>query len=134
MRIREVVIRAVAETNFDDGTSDIGITNALAMLGLVGASFDEPSSTEALVRVRGQLAMGWPTIICTQNLQHWVVIIGSIDNNQRFIVIDSARTKRNMAENGVRIFTEKELIKTWQTRKGMFFGVMISRKARKKNA
>lgn len=134
-RIPERIARSIAETT-PDGTDDSGIIKALNILGLEGTAFEYPFFDNAMEEVRDNLNyfQGNPTIICIQNLQHWVVVVGGTDSYDRYIVVDSARTKKNMKENGVQVLSEKELRKLWQTRKSGcgFFGITIRRPKRKK--
>lgn len=131
-RIPERSIRAIADTT-PDGTDDSGIIKALTVLGLEGWTFEENHASCAVEKITNNLhsTVGLPTIICTMNLQHWVVVIATTDNQDRFVVVDSSRTKKNMKENGVQVLSKKELIKTWQTRSGKFFGIVVRRPPKK---
>lgn len=134
-RIPERVARSIAETT-PDGTDEDGIINALATLGLEGKKFSEQYFDSAIEYIRKNLnaSNGYPSIICTQNMQHWVVIIGGTDNYERYIIIDSSRTKRNLKENGIQILSKKELRKIWQERgtPTSFFGITVQRLRKKR--
>lgn len=130
-RTSERMIRSVAETT-PDGTDDLGIVKALNTIGLVGYAFEEIDPDQAIYRIREELRWLNPTIICTQNLQHWVLVAAGTDNFNRYMIIDSARTQKNIKENGIHILSEKELKQAWQTRQGLFFGIHVARKKYKK--
>lgn len=123
-KIPERTARAIAGTTPEDGTSPEGIVQGLETLGLQGEIFEKWSAQEAL----SELIKTTPAIICTQNAQHWVVVIGTIDKDKRFIVIDSSRTQKNMKENGIHVLTERELRKVWQTKGDKYFGIIVKRK------
>jgi ABC-type bacteriocin/lantibiotic exporter with double-glycine peptidase domain len=132
-RIPERIIRSIAETTSDEGTQEDGIVRALGILGLTAHAFTIPDFDLALEQIRLGLVTGNPTILCTWNLQHWVLVIGATDNFTRYIIIDSSNSKRNKKENGVRILLTSELRRSWQMRKGGFYGINIRRKMRKKH-
>lgn len=123
-KIPERRIRAWAETD-KSGTGDEGIVQALECFGYKGEIFDLEDRDLAVQRLIGAV-----TIVCIQESQHWATVVGTTDGGDRFIIVDSANTKRNMSENGVHILSRKELLKTWQTRKGKLSGITVVRPKR----
>lgn len=119
-RIPERVARAVAGTT-KEGTDEYDIDGALDALGFKGVLFQ----TDNFDRAVKWMAESYPAIVCVDNDSHWVVVIGQVD--QRFIVIDSIRTRENMRENGVRIMSARELKRVWK-KDERFFGVAVRRK------
>lgn len=130
-RIPEPIVRKVAETTPEQGTDEAGIINALAVFNLVGTPFEEGDIDAALARLQAQIYNREPAIICTQQLQHWVLVIGSVAD--RFVIIDSSRTKFNLRENGVRLLTVKELRKTWRAKGDRYFGILIRPKWKRRH-
>lgn len=127
-KIPEKNVRAYSSTTEKDGTDEHGIIAALRAFGLDGTTFQTENKADACALLRKNFQYG-PVIICTQNLQHWVTIIGMVgDWEDSYIVVDPARTIENKKENGVRIFTKKQLLKTWQARNGKLFGIACSKK------
>lgn len=107
-----------------DGTDEHGIISALRHFGLDGEAFELAQSN---VDINLLADSNWePNIICIQNLQHWVTVIGNTEAG--LILVDPARTIKNKKENGVHIVPWKELKKTWLTRKGMFYGITVKKK------
>jgi ABC-type bacteriocin/lantibiotic exporter with double-glycine peptidase domain len=131
-RIPERIIRSIAETT-EEGTGEDGIIRALGILGLTAHAFHCPDFGQAVEQIRLGLVTGNPTILCTWNLQHWVLVIGSMDNYTRYIVVDSSNSKRNKKENGIRILSTSDLRRSWQMSKGGFYGITIRRKSRKRS-
>lgn len=121
-RIPERIVRSVAETTPEVGTNDDGIVRALAVAGLHGTVFASSDFRVAIAALADT-----PAIICVQNLQHWVTVIGRTDGGRRWIIVDSARTKANIRENGVAVLDKKALKKAWQTRNGEFGGILVTR-------
>jgi ABC-type bacteriocin/lantibiotic exporter with double-glycine peptidase domain len=129
-KVSEMKVRGFSDTS-SEGTSEAGIVQALKGLGFDGTPFDTPDADKAIKILHDCSKRGEPVIICVQNLQHWVTVIGVLDQSRRYIISDPAKTVRNMAENGVHVVSEKEIRKTWQCRNGNFFGIICCRKKRK---
>lgn len=130
-RLPERSVRAIAETTPEQGTDEAGIIKALAIFNLVGVAFEETDLDVAVGRLQTQIYNREPAIICTQQLQHWIAVIGAVAD--RFIIIDSSRTKVNLRENGVRVLTIKELKKTWRARGDRYFGILIRPKWKRRH-
>jgi ABC-type bacteriocin/lantibiotic exporter with double-glycine peptidase domain len=125
-KVPERNVRAFSSTTQEKGTDEHGIIAALRGLGFDGQSFETEKSDEAVAGLATNMRKGHPVIICTQNLQHWVTVVGMAGD--RFVVFDPARTKGNKSENGVHVYTHKQLSKTWQARNGKLFGVICKTK------
>ena len=132
-KVSEMKVRSFSNTT-SDGTDEKGILNALKSLKFEGKSFELSDKNEALKILRTALNKGNPSILCIQQSQHWVTVVGMADNGTKFIVADPAKTVRNLAENGVYVLSKKELLKTWQWLpvEKPFFGIVVSRRIRKK--
>lgn len=122
-RVPERVVRARAGTCFELGTQDEGMIAALATFGLKGTAFDEKNRGLAMNILVSHAIEGDPVILCVQNLQHWVTIIGMIGD--RFILVDPANTVENKKENGIHVLSQKTLSKIWQSKNGSFSGIVV---------
>lgn len=120
-RVSEIRVQALAGTTAADGTGEQGIVAALRELGCGAASFETQSVTEAMTWLEGSMEEGVPVIVCTQQLQHWVTVIGMVGT--RFVVVDPSNSKRNRAENGVHVVPRFVLRRSWQARDGTYFGI-----------
>lgn len=122
-KVPEKRVMALAFTT-KDGTDEHGIISALRSLGFDGEAFE----VDQIGAARSDLADSqWePIIICIQNLQHWVTVIG--EHEYGFIIVDPARTIKNKKENGVHIVPWKELKNTWLARDGKFYGITVKKK------
>mgnify|MGYP003428555599 CR=1 FL=1 len=129
-RVAEMKVRSFSSTTKEDGTDEHGIIAALRGLGHDGESFSTGSKDAALDRLFVSLADGHPVIICTQNMQHWITVIGYIgvdSGNIMYVVADPTNTQRNKEENGVHVLSPKLLKKSWQARDGKYFGIRCIR-------
>jgi len=107
-----------------DGTDEYGIISALRGLGFEGEAFE---LAQTGVDINLLADSNWePVIICIQNLQHWVTVIGNVDAG--LIIIDPARTINNKKEHGIHIVPWKELKKMWLTKKGLYTGITVKKK------
>lgn len=123
-KISEKRVMALAFTTPKDGTDEHGIISALRSLGFEGEAF-ELAQTGIDINLLADAS--WePVIICIQNLQHWVTVIGNVDAG--LIVIDPTRTINNKKEHGIHIVSWKDLKKMWLTRKGLYVGITVKRK------
>lgn len=118
----ERIVRAYSNTTPEKGTDEHGIIAALRNFGFDGESFETEKTSEAVTTLTLNIRRGQPVIICTQNLQHWVTVVGMIGD--RFAVADPANTKKNKEENGVHIWSVKQLARNWQSRNGKLGGVV----------
>jgi len=120
-RIAEKNVRVFSNTTPEDGTSEEGIISALRGLGHGAESFEFMTRVAAADQLRENLMQGRPSIICIQNLQHWVTVVGMIGN--KFVIFDPANTKGNKLENGMHILSLRNLKRLWQARNGRYFGI-----------
>lgn len=132
-KVSELKVRGYTETTPESGTSEEGLVRAITALRFQAEPFEKPDPHWAVQFLRKALSSG-PVIICTQNAQHWVTVIGQIDDGDRFIVADPIQTQRNLAENGMHVLSEKELLATWQCRapETGYYGIRVSRRKRLK--
>lgn len=120
-RVPEVRIQAAGGTTPEEGTGEQGIMTALRAHGCGAANFETRSVTEAMSYLEGSMEEGVPVIICTQQLQHWVTVIGMVGT--RFVVVDPSNSRRNRSENGVHVLPRFVLRRSWMSRDGRYFGI-----------
>lgn len=125
-KVPERIVRSFSSTTKENGTDEHGIVAALRGLGFDGESFELFGKTDAIRGLTSYVRSGKPVIICTQNLQHWVTVVGLVGD--MFIVVDPTRTKGNKLENGCHVYSDSQLARTWQSRDGKFFGVVCKKK------
>lgn len=119
-KVSEKKIRAL--TNLDEeGVDEVGIKKALEELGFLGIEFTPGTKAAALLSLGNQ----FPSIICVDNWNHWVLLLGKVQD--RYILIDSSRTVKNTSENGIHVVSEKELLKRWKNKGEAvpFFGIHV---------
>lgn len=92
-----------------DGTDENGIKSAISGLGYRFIECSTNERTEAREWLRVCFEEGLVVIACTNHHEHWVCICrGPLCD--RVLLIDSDRTRANLAENGVHSITiEKAL-------------------------
>ncbi len=129
MNVPERIIRVRAGTTKTLGTQELGIIKALRTFGRDPHFFVEKKRSQALETLLGYVNVsGFPVIICVQNMQHWVVVVGALNVASpavRFIIVDSTRTKKNKRENGVSIVTKDDLMELWSSKEKKFFGIVV---------
>lgn len=129
-KVSERVVQKVAFTT-PDGTDEHGIIAALRSLGFDGTAFSG-NFDDAFSELESELSEGYPVILCTWDMQHWVTAMGKLGrdpgNGTRIVIFDPSRSKTNKAENGVKVLTKKQLRKSWKSREGKFFGIACFKK------
>ena len=122
-------VRSFSSTTKEDGTDEHGIIAALRGLGYDGHSFQEEKLEDAFTKLLLFVMEGNPVIICIQDMQHWVTVVGHIHTEpRRLVVVDPANTKKNMQENGIHVLSKKDFTKLWKSRSGKFFGIVCEQK------
>ena len=122
IKITEKRARKLAGTT-TEGTDEEGICNALKALKVLYSLGSFSDRVDALGMLRSEVACGSPAIVCVQRGGHWVVVAGVM--GRKFIVVDSAKTLSNKAENGVTVMEEKELLRTWKSRKSKYEYIVL---------
>ena len=110
------------------GTNQKGILSALKNNCMSGKVINT-SATDAVEQMNMALAESKPVILCVDNENHWITIIGRL--GRKYIVFDSEKTKQNRAEHGVHLVERKSLMKRW-INKGKYYGIIVSKRRQKK--
>ena len=107
-----------------EGTDDTGIKDALNALQLKHIEITTAKTKEFKAFLDIQLRIGYPIILCFDNWQHWVTLIGVTGN--RYIIIDSTNTAKNIKENGVWVYSFRQLIKRSRHKTDKtFYGIAV---------
>lgn len=106
----EKQILKTSNTNSANGTSEEDMIRVLTGLGFHIKKHEQSNLDKAWRWLRNRLKDG-PVIISVNNWQHYVAVIGRI--GERVIIFDSGGPNK---ENGVKIFSKKELKKFWYHR------------------
>lgn len=112
-RVSERRARSLCGTT-EQGTDEAELIAAARELGLTATEFKGSDKGAAWAYVRAQLLEGHPSLLCVDQWQHWITAIGIIGD--KVILIDSANTVKNTAENGVWTMNRNELGKRWRSR------------------
>lgn len=110
-----------------DGTDEVQLIGAVRGLGLKATPWGGMDGPAAWAFVRSNVAEGRPCLVCIDQWRHWVAVVASVGG--RVIVADSARTRRNLAENGVHSLSRPGLIRRWRCRneREAFYAIAVSR-------
>lgn len=124
-KVSERVVRAHTGTTKKDGTTEHGIKNALERLGCTPQDF-RASKTAAFNVLRSYVVDGCPVILSVEEGRHWVTAIGVV--GKRVLIFDSWKSKSNLAENGVWVMDEKQLMKWWLPEEGLekYYGIIVA--------
>lgn len=105
------------------GTNEIGIAKGLRSLRVKPKFHVFGTQAEFYTALRkGQFEV--PAICCVDNNQHWVVLLGGLYD--RFIVIDSLASKKNIAQNGFHSYSARKWFKRWMYKRKMFAITFVS--------
>lgn len=125
--VSERSVRVLARTTPENGTDEHGIIAALRGFGGDGQTFVYKNFENAFAEVVSWIDEGYPVILCTWSMQHWVTVIGKLGrdpgNGTTLIIADPSNSDRNTSENGIKIMTKKQLKKSWKSPDGKFFGI-----------
>lgn len=125
VRVSERTVRAYTGTT-EDGTDENDIKDGLVGLGFSPSEFETTKRKDGVLWLSGSLSQG-PVIACVDSWQHWVCIVGKVGN--KFIIIDSVNTNKNVAENGVQVIGSKDLLKRWKHKtEGAIYGILVTKK------
>lgn len=110
-RVAEGRIRALAGTT-EDGTEEDGLISAARELRLTATPHHGADQAAAWAFVRSNVMDGRPCLICIDQWNHWVTVIGIVGD--RVLVFDPAETKKNQSESGVHALSRTDLLKRWR--------------------
>lgn len=119
-RTEEELIRLCKQTQ--DGTSAQGIIKAIKAIStpeapLKGIPFQFKDPEDAIVGLWWNVAEhGRPTILCVDNLDHWVCCVGKL--GRRFCVVDSADNRLLLH------YSAEQLINRWVA-ENRFYGIIL---------
>jgi ABC-type bacteriocin/lantibiotic exporter with double-glycine peptidase domain len=99
-----------------DGTDEAGILTGIDALGLGREELRSRDVREARAWLHEQLRAGRPVLLCVDEWQHWVALVGLLGGNSgwRTVLVDSAVNAYNRAENGVHLVDARRLIRRWR--------------------
>lgn len=111
-RVAESRARTLAGTTEHNGTAEDGLIIAVRELGLTATQHHSSDVAAAWSFVRANVLDGHPCLICIDQWNHWVTVVGMAGD--RVLVVDPANTAKNMAENGILVLSRRELTKRWR--------------------
>jgi ABC-type bacteriocin/lantibiotic exporter with double-glycine peptidase domain len=124
-KVSERKAKALCGTT-DDGTNEDGMIAGIKGLGYGAHPYCSPTKQEALNWLTGAIANGQSVVITVENDGHWVAIVAKVGN--KFILVDSQNTKKNISENGIWVLSPRKMIKEWKSQESGFYGIAISKK------
>jgi len=123
IKVSESKAAKYTATTPEEGTDSPGIVESVNALGGKAEAFDIRNKFWDAAR---PIWSGHPVIIAISDWSHWTVLAAPIKD--RFLIIDSSRTAKNRAVNGVHVITEKQLKKIWKHSNGYYSGVVVRSK------
>lgn len=125
--VSEAQVRKVCGTD-QTGTDEVGLMAGARELGFVAVPNHTRDVHTAWAFVRSNVLDGRPCILCMDSWGHWVTVIGIV--GERVILIDPARTTKNMQENGVHPLRCRDLQRRWKNprEEEPFYAIAIGRK------
>lgn len=126
IRVSERTVRRLSGMT-DDGVDEFGIISAARELNMTTSPLETPDRLAAFSVVHSNVLAGRPTILCVDNNTHWVCVGAAA--GERVLLIDSANTRRNVAENGIHSIIRRDLLRRWKCRtNGMYYAIVVGRK------
>lgn len=106
--------RAIKATGANvNGTDEHGICRAVRYFGCAVYEYLSRSKEESWLWLHGSIARGASVILCVDEWQHWVSIIGSMGD--RVVLVDSGYDRKNVREHGVHVISKRSLMRRWIT-------------------
>ncbi len=97
-----------------EGTDEDQLIQAAKAVGLTVEVNHTGDADESWSTLTDNLMEGMPSVLCVDQWDHWVAVVGLVGD--RVVMLDSANTKDNIAQNGVHLVTKSELLKRWRYR------------------
>lgn len=110
-KVSERTIRAKAGSD-EDGTDELELIQAARDLGWTATPHHSADKAAAWAFVRASLLDGKPALLCLDQWNHWVCVIGIVGD--KVLYFDPANTKKNMDECGITVTSRTSLSKRWR--------------------
>jgi len=114
----------------DDGTSELGILQALPGLGMRAHVLETSRKADARTWLLRHAAK-MPVVLCVDSWEHWVCVAGQCAD--RIWLLDSTREHWNKAKLGRYALKPKAILKRWKAAYrcrgdgGLYYGIGISK-------
>ena len=89
-----------------------GLLTGADGIGLRGIPFGTDDAEEAWTWMLGSVHQGRSVILCVQNWEHWVAVIGTL--GQTILLADSSQEYPNQLENGILVLNKEKLLHLWR--------------------
>jgi ABC-type bacteriocin/lantibiotic exporter with double-glycine peptidase domain len=124
-KVSEKQFRSHAATHEEWGTQEHGIKQALERLGFNYEEVNEGKEGVAVQSITDAVLGGFPVVLCVSRGQHWISLIGMVGKN--FVTFDSIDTKTNRSENGVHVYSKKQLLRRWTKYKDKHYAIIVKK-------
>lgn len=128
-KVTEAALRKWAGTT-SEGTDERGILRAVHHYDHVGKEYQSESGKRSWDWLRDSIARGKPVLLCVDQWDHWVAVVGRLGT--RVLLFDPDSTgRRRKKYSGLELYTESELRARWgyhdnNGRKGIYYGISVS--------
>ncbi len=107
----EAALRKWAATSAE-GTDERGMLRAIAHYGHRGKEYQAESGKRSWDWLRASLGRGCPTLLCVDQWNHWVTVVGRL--GAELLVFDpDASDGRRKKYSGLEVYTKHELLGRW---------------------
>lgn len=129
--VTEAALRRRAGTT-KEGTDERGMMRAIAHYDHRGREYQVESGRKAWNWLRSTLGRGRPAILCTDNWDHWMAVVGRLGG--RLLVFDPEKpnngSTRRRQYSGLEIYTEIDLLARWayvdeDTNKKYYYAISV---------
>lgn len=113
-------VQKLCQTDPKLGTDEYKIINAITSLGYKSVIHNFTSFQE----FEQSSSFSFPAICAVDNSSHWIVLLGMVGD--RYIVLDSSNSQKNIKKNGIWSYSTKEWAKRWKDKKSKtFFAITL---------
>jgi ABC-type bacteriocin/lantibiotic exporter with double-glycine peptidase domain len=110
-KVREATIRRVANTT-TKGTDESGIIKSVYHYGYKTTQINSHSKKEAWAKIKYQIGKGRPIILCVNDWNHWVTVVGMFGN--KVIMFDPYKEPgKQKSYSGLKAMNEKDVLDMW---------------------
>ena len=96
----------------DEGTDDEDLIRAIGLLGFRPDVFSTDDKREAWIWLREWPAKGVPLIICVDQWDHWITIVGR--SGDRVVIQDPEKAPYNTSQNGTWTPKVESILRRWR--------------------
>lgn len=126
--VTEAALRRWAGTTAE-GTDERGMLRAIAHYGHRGKEYQAESGKRSWDWLRASLGRGRPALLCVDQWNHWVTVVGRLGAELLVFDPDSSDGRRKKY-SGLMVYSKQDLLTRWiytdeETNKQTYYGISV---------